>query len=964
MMKQHISFRLFLTAIIALFACVSIYAETYLNPFAYRIDNIVECNGNNLNSDFIAIHYSLSAPAESVHIRLWDITNGENQSKWSRTNGYTSNTGNCIQEFPLTGDYLKQGNHTYTIDFTDLIGLSNQLHNKKVRWTIDVVGGNTTSWSVSPTNVTIDQVTGITFTKNPTNSNMGDDMIITKKATIPLKYIDAPQVTKRWNINYPGGVDICTDPYQLNFGVILCTSSRAIEETFKGATLHAFGGGMEHLKTKWDHGQNESTGIGGGVSWGVFEENWRAVEGRMLYGMGPYRVRFADDGRAFLSASLNAQKILYQINTPGNTDGDNFYETWNGGKFTPIFKTGTWDANTATLKSGSNFIAGPNVAFDVQGSGEHLQLLLLSHNKDGALGAKKESFRIDEYNLGTNSNISGPTTTNLLNNTKGYNTVTEKKHATADLAIVGFDNTNIEYDPKGGFWIAQLRLKEPGPLAATLVHRAKDETWEHEEHAINRGKGAIRHNHDFTKLAIAGGFIKDTIFHKRDGSGSYLHKSYYNKTTLAPEGRAYWAQVAKENQITIHDVTYDSNGKASINNTVYINTTGVKSISDFAWDFANNLYVTSRDGVTGTVSDRGLTAFALPNEGNTVSTPCRKEYHFALAPLYNISVDFLPNNQDDNHNNIYGYIKQTNRNTQNDKGVPYTTYLRNAKIELTAVNIPTGCKFYKWTTQASSNNVIEDGNVLTLTALNGNASITAQVGLEVYDTKRPMIMSQQTTFPAVFVKRELGNSSFSTICLPFNIDDVRDLPDGNPFRNAEILEFTNATQQGEGDDQVTTLHFTSVTQIKAGKPYLIKTTLTGEVTCTGANNEGITCPVISDTASYGGLDVTYNGITFHGVLTPQPTLPNNANTLFLVADNRLANIVGQSTVNLKGLRAFFTVSEPALQGKIELRLPEKTVTSIPTFSIDTIKPTKYLWDGKIYIQRGNNVYDLSGNCVR
>jgi hypothetical protein len=112
------------------------------------------------------------------------------------------------------------------------------------------------------------------------------------------------------------------------------------------------------------------------------------------------------------------------------------------------------------------------------------------------------------------------------------------------------------------------------------------------------------------------------------------------------------------------------------------------------------------------------------------------------------------------------------------------------------------------------------------------------------------------------------------------------------------------------------------------------------------------------------LDVTYNGITFHGVLTPQPTLPNNANTLFLVADNRLANIVGQSTVNLKGLRAFFTVDPNKVPGKIQLRLPEKTVTSVPTFSIDTLKPTKYLWNGQIYIQRGNNVYDLSGNCVK
>jgi hypothetical protein len=48
-----------------------------------------------------------------------------------------------------------------------------------------------------------------------------------------------------------------------------------------------------------------------------------------------------------------------------------------------------------------------------------------------------------------------------------------------------------------------------------------------------------------------------------------------------------------------------------------------------------------------------------------------------------------------------------------------------------------------------------------------------------------------------------------------------------------------------------------------------------------------------------------------------------------------------------------------------LNLPEKVVTSTPMVNMaDTLQVTKYLWDGKIYIQRGNEVYDLSGARVK
>jgi hypothetical protein len=285
---------------------------------------------------------------------------------------------------------------------------------------------------------------------------------------------------------------------------------------------------------------------------------------------------------------------------------------------------------------------------------------------------------------------------------------------------------------------------------------------------------------------------------------------------------------------------------------------------------------------------------------------------------------------------------------------------------------------YKWEEKkfdlSTNTNSNAEGNTtkqLVIQSMAEKEKITAHIGLCVYETEEVLDIQTGTTFPAAFVKRELDNANYSTICLPFDLKTLED----TPWKGASVLKMTGASSSGEGNDKVTTITFAELTfQDKAGeyiqayRPYLIKL-------ADGAENISATdektfletrCPKNNNPNAYGGVtDGNFDllGVAFHGVLNPQPELPNDENTLFLVANNRLANIVGKSTVNLLGLRAFVTVN-PAKVGKIQLRLPEKTVTSVPTFGMDTIKPTKYFWNGKIYIQRGNNVYDLSGNCVR
>ena len=948
---RHIFLRS-LFAILSVIVSISVSA-TDLNPFAYRIDNIVEKSGANLENDHIKITYRLSGPATKAWIRFWLTT-----STWSREGG---NTGTCIAEFPLTGEYLTKGEHIYTVDFTDVVGLNtNNIQWQKLRWTIDAKGGNQSAETTSVTeNVPI--VTKITYENPLSISGKSNDKLTTSTQSVTYTRINAQPVSSYWNLYYPGSVDICNDPYDYNFGTVLCTQARIGGGQFNKFGLFAFGGGMEQLKANY-HGNQYDSYSGPGF------DDTKLGTGKPL---SPNRVRITDNGRVFVSALANSSdaKILYEVSRPSNIDNNNFYECPNdGGSWTHCFTGGKWVNNTTETEyqtTGGEFIAAPNMGMDVMMNGSALKILLMSAEIRAIKNSTQDQFHVSEYNFGTTApatwNNQANTTNLLYNATTGkINQVTEVIHSSAQAMIVGFEHTSIEYDPQGGFWIAQFRADPAGPLAATLAHRTKNGTWEQEEHVLYRGKGGIRHNHDNTKIAIGGGIITDTIQHKCNTQGTELHEDYYNIGTagktytldqLGKAGRAYKCKIARRGQITIYDVTYDATGKATLSNPKYINTP-YRLITDFAWDFADNLYITEN-------STGKLTAFALPHKDKTVSTPARDVFNFTVAPVYPFSAKVNPSGTGVN----YASIKQTNRTTKMTNGAPYPHYLHNATIELTANGIPEGCKFYQWE-NAKNNTATITNNTIKLTALSGEADITAHIGLCVYEDKKPLSMEQETLFPASFVQRELDNTSYSTICLPFQLTSLL----GTPYEGATVLRFAGAVPSSQENDRKVYLNFQEVTftgddYMHAGVPYLIK--LNNNIAA-GAAGEAIfletLCPVLEDLNEYGGKSVTFNGITFHGIMNPT-TFNASESNLFMTADNRLVTLYDRATIN--GLRAYFEVHSPMGAAEFVLNLPDRATTNVETITLPTRqKPTKYLWNGKIYIQQGNSTYDISGKQVK
>ena len=237
-----------------------------------------------------------------------------------------------------------------------------------------------------------------------------------------------------------------------------------------------------------------------------------------------------------------------------------------------------------------------------------------------------------------------------------------------------------------------------------------------------------------------------------------------------------------------------------------------------------------------------------------------------------------------------------------------------------------------------------------------------------YDVIRLMQNSNYASNPhTVAVDRKLQAGMYNTICFPFPLD-VTTLRD-HPLKDAEVLKFTGIKElYDESGEVVGVLQFESVTQLEAGKPYLIKVN--------GQNN--ITEKMIFSNVAHNKL--TYVGgtqsaelsgggglITFHAMISPDD-IP--AGSVILVSDNRLAKVTTQG--QMLGLRGYFTIDDPYVQsladeGKLYLSIKKPTTTSIPVApeaeQQKAPKVRKIMQDGHIYIIRGEEVYDTMGRRV-
>lgn len=994
-MKHQSYIRSLFVAFCAFFVCVSAMAETvHLNPFAFKLSS-------SLSGDVFTVTYYLNAPATDVKVSI-DINNDGKIDA-------NDVVYNCNAVKNTKGTTLVKGIYTATISLREKINeLAAFRDKKKLHWYVDVKGGNQPSSEYTSVPITYD--------KYRTNTNK-------QSVTYYAKVLNAQEVTKQYKFVFPSSIAIDNNTNSDNFGMIYCTESRLLTtgtapndaladgntrldyftywkkdgNVVGGTGLYVFDAAFQNMPStassydfvtpKTDDDRTIGRGYDMGISTALssktpFYTEYKNDKGndatQYTRPLGPRRVRLSDDGsRLFLTLFATTGKVLierpvslfsyvdkpsvknvFNVGTNGLVLDDTDRESYLSAEY---YKTNVQSSYTIET-SNNQFVAGPNIAFDVHGNNNDLKLLMVSGARYSIPPYLQESFRCDEYNLGAeNTWTTIPSRSgwfdrkvNNNNNNKRTNTLyinTYNDNAPVPF-VTSYDQVGIAYDQKGGFWL--LSNRDLHSEMASLVHFNENQEITFAEYWSNRGRAAIKYIDDYSKLIVAGGpFVRNWTSESKSKEGLTGISGKYGHPAAKGSGEEWWVTiytVNKDNISTPYINTSSNDSKTYMNSTpthrtnLFTDSLYVRlstKAEEVAMDYADNLYVVSG-------ANEYIKAYALPRTNKVASTPCKQNYYFD-SDTYLLTITIAPAN--------------TGKVLDNEFQKEYRYYMKDAKFKLLAIP-ETGYRFYCWDEYDIPYPQTIGATLTSEHTMTGNYNRTAHFGIDVWETKPIIQTNKEMTFRGVWVQRELDTKSYSTICLPFHLESL----EGTPYEGASVLEFTGAVPSNvEGDNRIS-LNFTEVEFVagkgmKAGVPYLIKLE-----TAIASGEEkifkNVTCPPIREQ----GETVTYKGVTFHGMLNPTTFDKDDIqDKLFLTADNRLVSLYGQQeNFTINGLRGYFTVSgDMAKTAEFVLNLPEKVTTSIPMVNLaDSLQVTKYLWNGQIYIQRGNEVYDLSGARVK
>ena len=366
------------------------------------------------------------------------------------------------------------------------------------------------------------------------------------------------QVAKNYQFYHPKGVEVDANPESEFFGRIYATEGMPVAKAGDKYISDTNGNGVGQGLYAFDAALNPIANKDGkyGFTGGLTFNNLNPA-GKSDY--SPLRVVLSDDGRLFFSRQSVGVSPLVEVN-PADLDA-NFTEVFTGF----VCDSTTYDLNTAD----GAFMAAPNVGFDVKGSGEDLQVLMLSTKASG-WSAAKAAFRVDEYNLGTATTWSAAPSTAV--------------EALSGKYIVTYTSSNVEYDNEGGMWLIQHR-GTPSASEPALVHLNAAGEVDYTNTSINAAASGFAFNADYTLLAFAGNGNK---------------------------------------KCTIYAVGKDENGAPTLTEKYTFETTIGTNLNDIAWDYADNLYIVGNSG-------EYLKVFALPRESAVVTTPAAKRYAVDLG---------------------------------------------------------------------------------------------------------------------------------------------------------------------------------------------------------------------------------------------------------------------------------------------------------------------------------------------
>lgn len=205
----------------------------------------------------------------------------------------------------------------------------------------------------------------------------------------------------------------------------------------------------------------------------------------------------------------------------------------------------------------------------------------------------------------------------------------------------------------------------------------------------------------------------------------------------------------------------------------------------------------------------------------------------------------------------------------------------------------------------------------------------------------------------VSVYRSLTGGMYNTLCLPFDVPTLA----GTPLENATVWQYNGATVKGDGTNKEIFLEFDEVDSITAGKPYLVEPA------------EDIKAPMefknVTISVTNGSEIAAHTAVTMHGILHPTTMKADDKSFLFLVDNNNLA--WANVTANMNGMRAYFKVNEKSLlsaRTRAYIRREPTVATDMENITTSETEIKKVIYNGTLYIIRGDEVYTIQGTKLK
>ena len=517
--------------------CISFTAfAADLNPFAYNLNSEY-----NEHAQTLTINFTLNAPASYVKLA---ISNGTSDV-W-------------IKEYKAA-DY--QAGQVPKATYTETINTLTLPQGENLTWRVDVKGAAVAQPTFAHNKVKLDRPTSIDIDNNPENENFGTVFVV---EALPTGKGNSKFISK----------DDGAGLYILN------ADGTARPMPNRPAGKYGYNGGRVKQTRQY------------------FNEDKSSC-------FSPYRVRVSDDGRIFISSMNIDGEVLWEadplvFSRPDAADWEAraiagwsrvmSVENENTYMATKRRNCSHTDCGIYSLYEGNaetgTFIAGPNIGFDVRGSGDALKLLMLAGCKDAIVNFTMGHYYCDEYDLGTATMWNTPPSRRVF---KGY--------------VVNYSGAQVQYDGDGNVWLCQHRAQtDTARTLAKFINADNGKVniaYDENPKKMYRRCGAIRFNEDFTQVVIASN--ANPKAGNTSGGGFTVYP--FDSST----GEPVWDQGLE------------------VNTKAYTHF----SLMDFAWDYAGNLYIAA-DAADGSAGDC-IAIYAMPHAADrVVSTPAASKYAFTV----------------------------------------------------------------------------------------------------------------------------------------------------------------------------------------------------------------------------------------------------------------------------------------------------------------------------------------------